>query len=451
MAKTRGSDPARWPPPVQLSPLARQRLEAPLAISNPDRLVRAIERDATTYVRALQARPSDKHDGNTDAIAAAVERLLEALGRLDEDITDQLLDALQLEGYSPAFLPRLKEGLAILDTALAGTRNRPGGRPREHGRSWLIGAVRQSFVKHGVDVESRAGARTFGMAVRAVLKSVGESIPSDLAHSEGRNIVWELRFADEARERLLGLSVELVRANADVIVTGRGTLTAQAAKQATNTIPIVFMGVGDPVGSGLVASLGRPGGNVTGLSTQAGEIAAKSLQLLKEILPDLVGVAVLVNPSSPFAAVALREMRAAAQALRLKVHPVELRRVNDFESGFAVARRDGAGALLALGDPIIAASRRAIVAFAAKNRIPAIYGGRRWVEAGGLISYGVDPTELPLRVATYVDKILKGAKPADLPIEQPTKFDLSINLKTAKALGLTIPSSLVAQADHIIE
>ena len=271
-----------------------------------------------------------------------------------------------------------------------------------------------------------------------------------LGYIEGQNIILEYQFADGTAERLPDLVAELIHLKVDIIVTGFGTLPALAAKQATSTIPIVFSFVADPVGSGIVASLARPGGNITGLSTLAAGLAGKRVELLKEILPQLSRVAILLNPATPAATQALRETQAIAATWGIQLQPLEVRTPEDFESSFAVASQEHTDALITVTDPFTIVHRARIVALAAKSRLPAIYGMRDFVEAGGLISYGANYDEPSQRAAAYVDKILKGAKPADLPVEQPMKFELVINLKTAEALGLTIPPTLLFQADEVI-
>jgi len=228
------------------------------------------------------------------------------------------------------------------------------------------------------------------------------------------------------------------------------TPAALAAKDATTTIPIVLVGVGDPVGSGLVASLARPGGNVTGLSNLSPELVGKQLEFLKDVLPSVSRVAVLWNPANPFTARMVRAAEVAAQALGVQLHLVEARGPDAFDSAFAAMTSAHAGALLILADPMFLQHRRRLAELAATSRLPTIHNVRAFVEAGGLLCYGVSQPDQWRRAATYVDKILKGAKPADLPVEQPTKFELIINLKTAEALGLTIPPTLLFQADEVI-
>jgi len=268
---------------------------------------------------------------------------------------------------------------------------------------------------------------------------------------EGQNIVIEYRWAEGRLERFPALAAELVGLKLDLIVAA-STPGARAAKQATSTIPIVMVYVSDPVGDGLVASLARPGGNVTGMTFGAGrEIAGKHLELLKEAVPKLSRVAVLLNPDSPESAVFLRETQAAAQALAVKLQLLEVRSPNELEGAFAAMTRGRADALLVLPHPLTFAHTRRIVDLAAKSRLPAMYPFREAVEAGGLMAYAANAPDMFRRAATYVDKILKGAKPADLPVEQPTKFELIINLKTAKTLGLTIPQSILIRADQVIQ
>jgi putative ABC transport system substrate-binding protein len=272
----------------------------------------------------------------------------------------------------------------------------------------------------------------------------------DLGYTEGHDIAIEYRHAEGHLERLPSLAAELVRLKMDVIVA-ETTPASLAAKRATTTIPIVMTIVGDPVGSGLIASLGRPGGNITGLSLQLSDATAKRLQLLREVLPMVSRVAILWNSASPVTPPQLREVEAAAPALGMALESLAVRAPEDFERAFQEATRRRTGALLVLDDFLVTRHIRQIGALAAKSRLPAIAALVEFAEAGGLVSYGPDYPDLSRRAAIYVDKILKGAKPADLPVEQPTKFELVINLKTAKALGLTIPPSLLQRADQVIE
>jgi putative ABC transport system substrate-binding protein len=269
----------------------------------------------------------------------------------------------------------------------------------------------------------------------------------ELSYVEGRTISIEYRWAEGRNERLAGLAADLVRLNVDVIVAS-GT-AAVAAKQATTAIPIVMPIANDPV-RGLVASLARPGGNVTGLATQNEELAGKRMELLKETLPRLSRVAALWEPASDNGQ--LRASEAAARSLGLRLQVLKVKRPDDFGTAFAEAQKNRAEALIVLSSSVSFVHRTRLVELAAKQRLPTMYPQQEFVVgSGGLMSYGADFHDLFRRAATYVDKILKGTKPGDLPVEQPTKFELVINLKTAKALGLTIPQSLLAQADEIIQ
>ena len=272
----------------------------------------------------------------------------------------------------------------------------------------------------------------------------------ELGYVEGQNIAIEYRWADFKPDRASALAVELVRLNVDVIVSTGGLPPVLAAKRATETIPIVFE-VGDPVGNGVVTRLDRPGGNLTGLDNFMGELNVKRLELLKEAAPGISRVAVLANPAGPATARRLKEVEGAARALRLKLHVLEARERQEIDAAFAAMARERAEALLVLTDPMFDAQGERIVDLAAKHRLPGIFFLREFVEAGGLLSYSPNFAATRQRLATYVDKILKGAKPGDLPIEQPTKFELVINLKTAKTLGLTVPPSLLLRADRLIE
>jgi len=272
----------------------------------------------------------------------------------------------------------------------------------------------------------------------------------ELGYVEGQNIAIEYRFAEGRPERLPALAAELVRLKVDVIVTG-GPPAPEAAKQATGTIPVVFAVAADPVAVGLVASLARPGGNITGLASISGEVVGKQLELLKEVAPKISRVAVLQNSSNQAHRHTLRQAEGAARALGVQLHIVEARTPPEIDAAFAAMRSQRVGGVLVLRDPLFLTQRTQIAALAAKNRLPVVYGFREEAEAGGLMAYGASVPLMYRRAAIYVDKILKGAKPGDLPVEQPTKFDLIINLKTAKALGLTIPQSLLARADEVIQ
>jgi ABC-type uncharacterized transport system substrate-binding protein len=275
----------------------------------------------------------------------------------------------------------------------------------------------------------------------------------DLGYVEGRNVVIEFRDAEGKPERFQALAAELVALKIDVIVAANN-LAALAAREATGTSPIVFTGVGDPVSEGLVRSLARPGGNVTGLSLLSPELVGKRLELLKQAVPGVSRVAVLWQPGGSGERTekdTLKGAEIAARALGVRLHIVEARGPADFDRAFSDITRARAGALTVLPSTMFGAERRRLVDLAAKTRLPAVYSLREFVDAGGLMAYGANFADLFRRAATYVDKILKGAKPADLPVEQPTKFELVINLKTAKALDLTIPPSVLARADEVIQ
>jgi putative ABC transport system substrate-binding protein len=272
----------------------------------------------------------------------------------------------------------------------------------------------------------------------------------ELGYLEGKNIVIEFRSAEGKFDRLPDLAAEMVRLKVDVIVT-TGPIINRPAKEATSTIPIVMGFDNDPVGNGFVASLARPGGNMTGLSNLAPEITGKQLELLKEIVPKLSRVAVLGNSKEPANPQLLTEAEIAAGTFRMKLQYVDIPSPKDIETAFRAATNGRSEAVLMLGAFIFNPHRAQIAGLAAGNRLPAIYNAVEWVEAGGLMSYGTSFPDLFRRAATYVDKILKGAKPAELPVEQPTKFELVINLKTAKQIGLTIPPNVLARADKVIK
>ncbi len=273
----------------------------------------------------------------------------------------------------------------------------------------------------------------------------------ELGYVEGQNIIIEFRSADESLERLNDLAGELVRLRVDVIVAG-STLGAAASKRATSTIPIVMANVSNPVGQGLVGTLARPGGNVTGLTTMSQEITGKRLEMIREVVPRLRRIGVLWNQDAPANAAVLKELKPIAQSFGVEVRSLPVRPpVPEIDKAFETAKKWRADALIALDEALIFANRTRIIALAARHRLPAMYGYREFPDAGGLMAYGPNRYEMYRRAATYVDKILKGAKPADLPVEQPTKFELVVNMKTAKAIGLTIPQSLLLRADQVIE
>ncbi len=273
----------------------------------------------------------------------------------------------------------------------------------------------------------------------------------ELGWVEGQNIVIAYRYAEGRVDRLPGLAAELVRIKVDVIVSW-GTQGVTAARNATETIPVVMIAVRDPVGIGLMASLARPGGNVTGVSGYAGlEIVAKQLELLKEIVPKIRRVAILSNPTNAYHQLAIKEVNVVARSLGVQLQLLEARGPNEFDGAFAAMAKERVGALLVLSDAMLNSHRVRLADLAARSRLPAAYGVRESVEAGGLMSYGPSFLDLFRRSAAYVDKILKGAKPADLPVEQPTKFELVINLKAARSIGLTIPQQVLSRADQLIE
>jgi putative ABC transport system substrate-binding protein len=273
----------------------------------------------------------------------------------------------------------------------------------------------------------------------------------DLGYVEGRNIVIESRWAEGQYDRYPTLAADLVRSKVDVIVAQSGAAT-QSAQQATRTIPIVMSLVNDPVGSGLVASLAHPGGNVTGTTIMSPDLVGKQLQLLREVVPEVSRVAVLRHPDNPASTAQSREAEAAARALGLRLQILEARSPHEIDSAFVAMTRERAGALLIIPDVVFQTQRRQIAELAAKRSLSSIYGGTTgYAEAGGLMEYGPNPLELKRRAASFVDKLLKGAKPGDLPVEQPTKFELVINIRTAKGIRLTIPTSVLQRADQILE
>ena len=286
--------------------------------------------------------------------------------------------------------------------------------------------------------EAAAGAPAF----RKGLEAIG--------YVQGHNIVVEHRLAEWNSDRLPALASELVKVKVDIIVA-IGTAAARAAANATTTVPIVFTRVADPVALGLVSSLARPGGNITGLTVDATEIAAKRLELLLQAVPRLQRIGIVWNPSFPPAELELRRTQEPTQSSRVELHIFPVRDVAEFEKALATATREHVGAIEVLPATVFTGQRQRIVDLVAKARLPAMFQRREFVMAGGLMSYGPSYAEMYRRAAIYVDKLLKGAKPADLPVEQPTKFELVINLKTAKALGLSIPPSLLARADQVIE
>jgi putative tryptophan/tyrosine transport system substrate-binding protein len=271
----------------------------------------------------------------------------------------------------------------------------------------------------------------------------------ELGYIEGKNILVEYRYAEGREDQLRDLAAELVRLNVDVLVTA-STIAVRAAKQLSATTPIVMAGVGDAVATGLVASLSRPGANVTGITALGSELATKQLEVLKDIVPRVSRVAVLFNAANPGNFNSWKQIEAVAPSMRVRPQALEVRGPEDFEPAFDAAIRERAGALLVIRDPLNQNQRTRIVSLTVKTKLPAIYPLSIYVDVGGLMSYGINDLELFRRAATYVDKILKGAKPGDLPVEQPTKFEFVINLKTAKQIGVTIPQSVLFRADKVI-
>jgi len=323
----------------------------------------------------------------------------------------------------------------FLLTSLAGVFAAPlGAEAQQAGKVWRIGVL--SFTRFPGEEALRIEAFRQGLR--------------DLGYVEGRDLAIEYRYSDGKDELLPALAGELVRLRVSVIAT-YGTKATRAAKQATDSIPIVMLTVLDPIGAGLVANLSRPGGNVTGLSELSAELGAKRVELLKEAVPSTSTIAVLVDRSHPTNALELKNTEAAARRLGLVIAAVDVPTTRRFDDAFAGMIRSRANALIVLPSDVTDTHRSVILSLALKNRLPTLYGWKMGPEAGALMSYGVDIAENFRRSAAYVDKILKGAKPADLPVQQPTKFELVINLKTAKALGLTIPPSLLVRADQVIE
>ena len=286
---------------------------------------------------------------------------------------------------------------------------------------------------------------SFSLRTKAFLEGL-----RDLGYLEGQTIEIEWKWGQDRVEGLPELAAELVRRNVEVIVTG-GTPAAKALKGATGTIPIVMAIIGDPVAAGLVDSLARPGGNATGFSIVAPDLSGKRLELLREIVPNVSPVAVMLNTRNPQSQFELKETQTAARALGLRLHPIQVSPDNTLEQAFAAMSNASARTLIILTDPIFFSQRKSIVDLAARHRLPAMYFFQEFAKEGGLVSYGPSDLDLYRRSATYVDRILKGAKAGELPVEQPTKFELVINLKTAKAIGLDIPPMLLARADEVIE
>jgi putative ABC transport system substrate-binding protein len=327
---------------------------------------------------------------------------------------------------------------------------------------WVgIFAVALTLVFGGVEAEAQQPGKVARIGYLSNTDRATDSARSEgvrlalreLGYIEGRNLAIEYRYSDGKIDRASDLLADLVRLRVDVIVVASGDPWIRAAKNATTTIPIVMVGLGsDPVRAGLVESLARPGGNVTGLTRLVRELGGKRLELLKEAVPKLSRVAVLYDPASPPTLHEVKELLPAdARALKLTIQPWEIRTVDDFEKVFAgLNKQRPDGLYAAVGGPLTRPNRKRIAGFALKSRLPSVSSSEEFVDAGGLLSYGADLADSYQRVAIYVDKILKGAKPADLPVEQPTKFELIINLKTAKQIGLTIPPNVLARADRVI-
>jgi putative tryptophan/tyrosine transport system substrate-binding protein len=284
----------------------------------------------------------------------------------------------------------------------------------------------------------------------SLMKALKERL-HELGYIEGMNLIFEYRSAEGRQERLTELATELARARPNVLIAGAGTLAPLALKGVTTTIPIVFVSVGDPVGAGVVASLARPGSNITGVTGQSAGLAAKRLQLLRDLIPGSQHIAVLMNPATPFALLALKETRAAAEILHVRLEILELKTRDQVAGRFEAAITAGAAGMIVFSDPLTYEVRQQISDLAAKFRLPTMYTYRDFAVAGGLISYGPSRREMYRTAAEYTDKILKGAKPADLPVQEPVKFNLIVNLRTARQLGITIPSIVLHQATRVIE
>jgi len=331
--------------------------------------------------------------------------------------------------------------------------------------SWLTVARARSLVVLAVAVlltpcvaPAQPAVRSYRIGFLALTPGEETTLPvnalkhrlDELGYREGKNLTFDYRSAEGHADRLPRLAADLVRGQPDVVIAGFGTLTARALKEATPTIPVVFTTVGDPVGAGLVSSLSHPGGNVTGMSGLT-EVGGKRLQLLQDVVPGRSAIAVLMNPDTPFAGLSLRELRIAAQTAGTRLQIVEARTAEDVPGVFDATTKARAGGMLVVDDPLMYGLRRQLGELAVKHRLPVVYGQRQYVDAGGLMSYGHDRAQVFRRAAEYVDRIVKGTRPGDLPIEQPTTFDLVINVQAAKAVGLTIPASLLLRADRVIE
>ena len=323
--------------------------------------------------------------------------------------------------------------IALLALGAAG--GPPASRAQPQGKIWRVGFMTQRRRPDSIDADFIGG---FPRGMR------------ELGYVEGKNLLIEWRFADGRFERLPELAAELVRLKVDVIVSGSSQAIG-ALQKATTTIPIVMATSGDPVGSGFVASLARPGGNITGLSNLFGDISPKQLELLFSMVPKLSRLAALVNPDNPSNATVLKNLLSAAQKVKVKVLPVEVRTAQETENAFPVMTQGKAEAVFVAADALLIQQTGKIAELAVKHRLPSVASFRDYAEAGGLMSYGPNLAEQFRRAASYVDKIFKGAKPADLPVEQSATFEFLVNRKTAKALGLTIPQSMLLRADRVID
>ena len=322
----------------------------------------------------------------------------------------------------------------FLLTSLAGTLAAPlAAKGQQAGKLWRVGYLSSSSAER-----ERTRLAAFQQGLR------------ELGYLEGESIFIEQRYAGGEFERLAELAAELARLKVDIFVVA-GAPAAYAAKKASSVIPIVMTAVADPVGMGLVASLARPGGSITGLSDFNTGVVVKRLELLREVVPSVSRVAVLLNPTNPSNPPQLKLTQAAAATLPVTLLAFETKRADDIDRAFLAMKTERPGALIVIGDPLLGSHAKRIVELSTRNRLPAIYSTREFPDAGGLMSYGTNFDDLWRQAAAYVDKIFKGAKPGDLPVEQPTKFELVINLKTAKALGLIIPPSLLLRADQVIE
>ena len=351
-------------------------------------------------------------------------------------------------------------GVSVSDNRKSKTCPEPRRRIQNRKLVGIV-AIGIAYVMCGAVADAQQPKKIPRIAYLSPFDPVGESTRSEairtalreLGYIEGQNIATEYRYSEGKRDWAPELAAELVRAKVDIILVTGGTIWVRAAKNATKTIPIVMVGGGlDPVESGLVESLARPGGNVTGITNLNPELGGKRLELLKEAIPKLTRVAGVYDPANPASVFDLKNvLPAAARALRLTIQPWEVRTADGFENVFAALNTERPDGVYVLGGPLMNANQKRIVGLALKSRLPSMYVRTEFVDAGGLMSYGADIAASYRRVAYYVDKILKGAKPADLPVEQPTKFELVINLKTAKQIGITIPQKVLGRADKVIK